>query len=62
MLVMRPMQAQQTPLEFVSQEHTDFFFEVSNWPAFLATIGTIALALGLLVHWYWRRRRTRDEP
>lgn len=56
------MQAQPTPIGFVPQEHTDFIFQVhvTNWPAFLATIGAAALGLGFLLY-RWRRRR-RDEP
>jgi cell division protein FtsW (lipid II flippase) len=56
------MQSQPTPLEFVPEEHTDFIFAVSSWPALLATITAAVLALAAIVVWYRRRRRRRDEP
>jgi cell division protein FtsW (lipid II flippase) len=61
MITVLLMQAQPTPLEFTPAEHTDFIFVVSDWPAFLVTVGAVTLAMVTLV-WYWRRRRTRDEP
>jgi hypothetical protein len=65
MLVTGPMQTQPTSVEFVPEEHTDFIFEVSNWPAllaFLALVGAAALTLAFALSRYRRRRRAGDEP
>ena len=60
--MMRPMQAQPTPVEFIPQEHTDFIFAVPSWPAFLVTVGATAFALTAIVVFFRRRRRRRAEP
>ena len=61
MLVMRPIQAQPTPVEFVPEQHTDFIFhfEVTSWLVLLAATGA-ALMLALVVR--HRRRRRREKP